>query len=151
MADDGPDVRELEPFVGRWEVEAEVPQLQPGALRGRTSFEWLFGHRFLVQRAGVEHPSAPDSHMVIAPDARRPGEYLQHYFDERGVVRLYAMTFDGRTWTLRRVEPDFSAFDFAQRFTGTFRDGGDTIAGRWERSADGEAWELDFRLTYRRT
>jgi len=31
---------------------------------------------------------------VIGPDA---GDgYTQHYFDSRGIARLYAMTFDGR-------------------------------------------------------
>jgi hypothetical protein len=28
--------------------------------------------------------------------------------------------------------------------------GGDTIAGRWETSPDGEAWELDFELNFER-
>ena len=31
---------------------------------------------------------------MIGPDA---GDgYTQHYFDSRGIARLYAMTFDGR-------------------------------------------------------
>src|SRR3954470_13656521 len=71
----------------------------------------------LPERAAADHPAAPDGCMAIAPDARRPGDFVQHYFDSRGVVRLYAMTFDGRTWTLTRLEPDFSPLDFRQRFT----------------------------------
>jgi hypothetical protein len=88
--------------------------------------------------------------MVIAPDPDRPGGYRQHYFDARGVVRLYEMTFDGREWTLLRRTPDFAPLDFAQRFTGTFSEDGDTIAGRWETSPDGTEWQPDFELTYRR-
>ena len=146
MVDDGPELAALAPFCGSWDVEAEFPG-ELGGVRGRTTFDWLFGRRFLVQRATVDHPAAPEGHMLIAADA---GAYLQHYFDSRGVVRLYAMTFDGHTWTLTRTEPDFSPLDFAQRFTGTFTEGADTIAGQWEKSDDGVDWQLDFRLTYRR-
>ena len=76
--------------------------------------------------------------------------YVQHYFDSRGVVRLYEMDVDGSEWTLTRVAPDFSPLDFAQRWLGRFSDDGDTIEGRWETSPDGREWELDFTLTYRR-
>jgi hypothetical protein len=130
-------------------VEAEFPTL--GVVRGRTTFDWLLGRRFVLERSEAEHPDAPDSHSVLAPDPARPGGFVQHYFDSRGVVRLYEMAFDGRTWTLERRTPDFSPLDFAQRFTADLRDGGDTIAGRWETAPDGEEWRLDFRLTYRRT
>ena len=69
------------------------------------------------------------------------------------------MTFDGRTWTLRREAPDFSDFGFAQRFTGELD--GDTIRGEWLRTADGAPaadgveridgdWMHDFDLTYTR-
>ena len=44
--------------------------------------------------------------------------------------------------------PDFSPLDFAQRFTGTFSDDGQTIAGDWEIAHDGSTWEHDFDLTY---
>lgn len=92
-------------------------------------------------------PGAPDGLTVIAPD--RDGEhYTQHYFDSRGVVRIYAMTFDGRDWTLERHSPDFSPLPFHQRWTSTLSDDGGTIAGRWEASPDGAAWKLDFELTY---
>jgi hypothetical protein len=151
VAGDQPDVRALERFVGTWEVQAEFPYADMGTVRGRTTFGWLLGDRFLLQRAEVDHPDAPDSHTVIAPDPDQAGGYRQHYFDSRGVVRLYGMTFDGREWTLLRRSPDFSPLDFAQRFTADLGDDGDTIAGRWETAPDGEEWRLDFRLTYRRT
>src|SRR5687767_505194 len=142
--------RALEPFVGMWEVEARFPALDPPVVRGTSTFGWLLGHRFLVQRAQTDHPQAPDSEMVIAPDGDVPGGYRAHYFDSRGVVRLYEMTFDGRNWTLLRRSPDFSPLDFAQRFTATFGDDGDTITGRWEIAPDGGDFQSDFALTYRR-
>ena len=88
------DLLALTPFIGEWSVEADLPPPGPAGVAGRTSFAWLLGQRFVVQNAVVEHADAPDAHMIIAPDARRPGGYLQHYFDSRGVVRVYEMTFD---------------------------------------------------------
>ena len=57
---------------------------------------------------------------------------LQHYFDSRGVARVYKMSVEEGVWKLWRDEPDFSPLDFSQRFTGTFSADGTTIAGRWE-------------------
>ena len=115
------------------------------------TFEWLFGHRFVVQRSTAEPADVPDSCAVITADHRRDDGYLQHYFDSRGVVRLYEMDLDGAEWTLTRVTPDFSPLDFAQRWIGRFADDGATIEGRWETSPDGREWQLDFGMTYRRT
>jgi len=78
------------------------------------------------------------------------GSYLQHYFDSRGVARVYEMGFADGVWTLSRSEPDFSPLDFRQRWTGTFSPDGNTIAGRWEICHDGVTWEHDFDLRYER-
>jgi hypothetical protein len=93
-------------------------------------------------------PAAPDSCCVVI--ASDDGSYVQHYFDSRGVARLYAMTFDGRTWTLERTAPDFSPLDMCQRFVGIIGDDGMTISGEWQKSSDGQGWERDFGLTYTR-
>jgi hypothetical protein len=83
-------------------------------------------------------------------EARFPGGYTQHYFDSRGVVRLYAMSLVDGVWTLTRESPDFSPLDFRQRFTGTISEDENTITGAWEKCLDGGEWEHDFALTYRR-
>jgi hypothetical protein len=51
---------------------------------------------------------------------------------------------------MSRTSPDFSPLDFSQRWSGRFSDDGNTIEGAWEISNDGETWEKDFDLTYRR-
>jgi len=102
----------------------------------------------LVQRTTVPVPEAPDSCCVVVTGD--DVSYVQHYFDSRGTARLYAMTFDGRTWTLERTKPDFSALDFCQRFTARLSDDGATIDGEWQHSQDGQRWTRDFRLTYTR-
>jgi hypothetical protein len=139
----------LERFVGEWRIEAPAFPL-PAELAdpARTTFEWTLGGAFLLQRSSVPVPEAPDGLSVIGPDA---GDgYTQHYFDSRGIARLYAMTFDGRDWTLERHTPDFSPLPFHQRWLGALSVDGETIQGRWEKSPDGRNWELDFELAYQR-
>jgi hypothetical protein len=151
MTTEVPDAGDLERLIGSWTVEAEFPTPGPLVVRGRTTFDWLLARRFVLQQSEMDHPDAPDSHSILAPDPDRPGGYLQHYFDSRGVVRLYEMSFDGRTWALTRRAPDFSPLDFAQRFTADLDEVGDTLTGAWYIAPDGDEWRLDFRLTYRRT
>ena len=43
---------------------------------------------------------------------------------------------------------DFSPLEFRQRFSGTFSEDRNTIAGAWEKSHDGGDSEHDFALTY---
>jgi hypothetical protein len=134
---------DLQAFVGRWTLITDIPGAE--GVRGDVVFE-LMGD-VLVQRTSLPVPRAPDSCCVVVA---RDGTLTQHYFDSRGVARLYAMTFDGRTWTLERIEPDFTPLAFCQRYTGAFSDDGTTIDGEWQSSPDGREWSRDFGLTYER-
>lgn len=137
-------MNDLHDFVGEWELAVDLPGAGEG--RGRVTFEQM--GNALVQRTEVPSPDAPGSLCIVL--TRPDGSYVQHYFDARGVARLYAMTFDGREWTLERNEQDFSALDFHQRFVGRFSDDRSTIDGEWQQSADGKEWSRDFGLTYTR-
>jgi hypothetical protein len=141
----------LERFIGSWALEAIWPQGVPmeGSVDARATFGWILGGAYLLERSEVDHADAPNAHSLIARSADGDG-YTQHYFDSRGVVRLYEMTFDGTLWTLTREKPDFSPLDFKQRYTGRFSDDGDRILGAWEICHDGETWEHDFELNYTR-
>jgi hypothetical protein len=143
-------------FIGDWSAEAEFADaslMPPGADGGtpevRSRFEWALDGRFLLQRTEAPIQGAPDSLAIVAVDPRTGG-YTQHYFDSRGVVRLYAMSFADGVWTLTRTAADFSPLDFAQRFTGTFSADQNTITGAWQKTGDGGDLEHDFTLTYRR-
>ncbi|RPF33120.1 hypothetical protein [Streptomyces sp. TLI_185] len=140
-------LKRLEVLVGEWVVEAEFPGLEVPP--GRSVFEWTLDGQFLVQRTQAPNP-APDSMAVIAVDPQTGG-YTQHYYDSRGVVRLYAMTFAEGTWQLLRETPDFSPLDFRQRYTAQVGEDGNTIRGVWEmRRDDSDGWQQDFPLSYRR-
>ena len=141
----------LRPFVGRWVLSADFPRAgNAKGIAGHATFEWDLDGRFLLQRTTLELPEAPDTLAVIAPDAAGGDGFTQHYFDSRGVVRLYEMTFDGRIWTLARDKPDFSPLNFAQRFTGELSPSGDRIDGHWDITNDAGEYMLDIELTYTR-
>lgn len=140
--------KHLQPFIGEWTLRATFPG-QPPVDGGRVVFEWMAGERFLIERWEVPVPEAPDGLAIIGYDEGR-GTYLQHYFDSRGVARVYAMSIEDGVWKLWRDTADFSPLDFAQRFTGTFSEDGASIVGHWEIAKDGVTWEHDFDLTYGR-
>jgi hypothetical protein len=146
----------LDVFVGEWVMEARFPGDQPASSspagdgpQVRSRFEWSLERQFLLQRTEIPIPEAPDSLTIVSVDPQT-GAYTQHYYDSRGVARLYAMTLTGGMWTLARESPDFTPLDFRQRFTGTFSEDGNIISGAWEKCLNGSDWEHDFALTYRR-
>jgi hypothetical protein len=142
------DLKRLEPFIGEWSLEMVMPgQDAMPDIGARVSFEWMSGELWLVQRWKVPIPEAPDGIAIIGHGEGRGG-LLQHYFDQRGVARVYEMAFEDGVWTLQRVKADFSPFEFAQRFTGTFSADGARIDGTWEIARDKQTWETDFGLNY---
>jgi len=147
----------LNVLVGQWEVEATFKAgfFGPGSPeitgRGRTTFQWLEGRFFLTQRFvnepadGTGHPAVP-SGIAIIGTSRERDTFAQHYYDSRGVARVYQMTLEGREWKLWREEPGFW-----QRYAGVISEDGTTITGAWEASADGREWRHDFDLTHIKT
>jgi hypothetical protein len=135
------EVELLDALVGTWTTEGSHPEL-PDAIHGTTTFEWLDGRRFLIGRAHYEHPQIPDAVTVTGITDER---LAMHYFDSRGVFRVYSVAMTPGTWRFWRDDPAFS-----QRFTGTFDDDGATITGRGSYSRDGGEWTDDLALTYRR-
>ena len=134
----------LEPLVGEWKLVAQAPGGEPWTGEARSVFVWHASGSHLVQTSTSDAPEAPTTISIIGCDGAK-GTYYQLYSDDRGVCRVYEMTISDTEWTLRREgEP------FAQRFTGRFEDGGNRIAGRWERSDDGVSYTTDFDLTYLR-
>jgi len=135
----------LDVLVGEWTQQVTGH----GDPTGTVTFEWGLGDAYLLQRSTLP-PPCPESLGVIEFD-ESTSDFRLHYFDSRGVTRLYRMTFSGSDWTLLRTEPDFSELSFAQRYVGTIADDGRSVEGRWEQSHDGGAtWEVDFGLRFER-
>jgi hypothetical protein len=144
QSDSNPAMAPLTALVGEWSQQVDVA----GVPAGRTVFEWVLGGCFLLQRNEIPHPDFPDSILIVAGGLSAE-TYTQHYFDSRGVARIYNMTFGKGKWTLLRDAQDFAPFDFAQRFTGVFEDDS-TINGAWEHSEDGVIWQRDFSLSFKK-
>jgi hypothetical protein len=155
----GPTLKPLERLVGTWATEATHPASPGLVVRGTVDVEWLEGERFLIHRARTDHPDFPDSISIIGltgqdrvddatgSDPRPAGkpELEMHYYDSRGVFRVYEVGIDLESWRIWRDAPGFS-----QRATGRFADGGDTIAFVWQLREDDVQWRDDLEITYRR-
>ena len=146
MTEDDPRAK-LEPFqalIGEWAMELTHPMLEDTVVRGRATYEWLEGGRFLIQHAVNEHPDFPDSLSVIGVMEGETDLSMQ-YFDSRGVHRVYAVGFDGTELTLERDAPGF-----AQRGSANLSEDSSTLAGVWQLNEDDRGYRDDLAFTYRR-
>ena len=137
-----PELAAFDRLVGKWTSEATHPMLPSTVVKGHTTFEWLEGERFLIQRSSNDHPDFPDSISVIgfADEA-----LTAHYFDSRGVFRIYGIAMEDDTLRMWRDEPGFS-----QRLEATLGDDGATLGGIWQMSRDDETWADDLAITFTR-
>jgi hypothetical protein len=145
-----PALDHLAALVGEWETEV-THQLLPGTvIHGRAMFEWLEGGYFLIWRAHYDYPDIPDSIAILGCDdtgdlRNSSGGCSLHYFDQRGVTRLYHLSAEAGVWRFWRDSPGFS-----QRFVGTLSPDGRTVDGVAELCSDGSTWDQDLRITYKR-
>jgi hypothetical protein len=135
-------------LVGSWRVTMRNAWfLEPAGreVPGSATGEWL-GDAFVVFRWTMTGDvGAATSEMALVLGHSDPQDaYTALYHDERGVCRVFAMTFDSSHWTLNREDPDMF-----QRFIADV--GPDRITGRWEASEDhGATWRKDFDLCFER-
>lgn len=133
-------LQHLDALVGEWTTAMTHPAFPDTVVRGHVTAEWLEGERFLIHRARNDHPDFPDSISIVGAF---DGRFELHYYDSRGVHRIYEVSVDEREWRQSRDDPDFS-----QRFTATIS--ADRIEGLWRLSRDGETWDDDLAVTYAR-
>ena len=132
----------LDPLVGEWETQGSHPSITE-PIRGRASFEWLPGRRFLMWRT-EQTPALVPTAIAVIGGGDTPGTWPMHYFDSRGVFRVYQVRAENGVVRVWRDQPGF-----AQRGTVTFSDGGRRLELRWELDQDG-TWKPDLQMTYRR-
>jgi len=146
-------MHQFEPLIGTWHGEGSIPIDPPMTITVEATVERMGA--WLVLRSTSEMSEVPDNVSVIggAPDGE---PQPMHYFDARGVKRLFLMTLNGSTWAIWRAPgEDWNGPDgpgFNQRFIGELSPDGTRIDGRWERGMGdaGDQWELDFPLVYTR-
>src|SRR5688572_15001588 len=113
-------LEKLDVLVGSWKLTmSDAWFLEPAGteVHGSATVEWL-GDAFVVVRSELDGELSLAIGRSDANDA-----YAALYHDDRGVCRVFDMTFDGGHWTLTREDPDFH-----QRFIADVAR--DRIAGR---------------------
>jgi len=144
-------MKEFEPLIGDWHGEGEFPMEPPMKMSAEAKIERM--GEFIVFGTTGEPEAVPDTLSIIggAPEGE---PQPMHYFDSRGVKRLFMMSLEGSTWKIWRAPgEDWNGPHgpgFNQRFIGEISAHGKTIEGRWERGtgAAGDEWEIDFPMTY---
>jgi Protein of unknown function (DUF1579) len=142
----GREHEQLGILVGRWRTTgrtretADAPALR---IEATDTYEWLPGRTALLHtvdaRVGEERVEGAE---IIGWDSSR-GTYVTQYFGTDGPNAYEAsLTDEGDAivWRMR------SASD---RFTGTFSEDRDTLAGHWERLGPGGDWSpwMEVSLT----
>lgn len=147
LSEHNPALVDLEFLSGDWDMELSntsfLPSPDDTAYR-QVTFAWIEDGALLVMRQSEQSGTPPSAHWAIGRDESGP-EFKVLYSDNRGVSRIYGMSFVEGIWRLWREHPGFS-----QRFEGRVSPDGNKIVAQWEKSFDGATWEHDFDVTYTR-
>jgi len=141
MTDRDPALEPFDALIGTWATEATHPKLD-AIVQGSSTFEWLEGGRFLVQRSRNDHELFPDAICVLGAPESGAG-LVSEYFDSRGVRRTYGVSLDDSVLRFWRDQPGFD-----QRFSAVL--GPSLFEGTWEVAETPGEWRDDLRVTYRR-
>jgi hypothetical protein len=135
---ENPALAALESLVGEWNVAVTKDgQYIPV---GIAAFSWIEGKAFLRMYCDTGGKFMPSAVWIICKDPMME-EYHVNYVDDRGVARLYHMSFDGDVWKMWRSEPNFW-----QRFEAVRNNA--RWSGQWEQTPNGRDWELDFEISF---
>ncbi len=136
-----PALDDVAALAGDWDMEISNAAFLPDPadkVSRPVSFEWLENGAYLLLRMGAEALwliGRDDTSLV----------YTVLYFDARKVSRIYQMSYSGNLWKMWRDTPEFS-----QRYEARLSPDGNTITATWEKASDGNDWEHDFDVTFRR-
>ncbi|MGH3413655.1 MAG: hypothetical protein ACRDPH_11320 [Marmoricola sp.] len=127
----------LDPLLGSWATTMHHAEMSE-PVTGRQEYERVLDGAFVLQRWTYDHPDFPDAMGLLSEDR-------YHYFDVRGVTRIFDFEIDDDGWSMLRLGEEFS-----QRHRTWFR-GADLMESTGERSGDrGATWQHDFTMTYQR-
>lgn len=143
----------LEPLaglVGKWHTEGQQHEspLGPAAtFVAVETFEWLAAGHFLVHRLeGKLGQQLAACLEVIGKDPQ--GQLSAQTFYSDGNTRTWRVSEAGTKLLLNGTWSKGTDM-FQVRYTASFEDAGNTIAGKWEQSRDGSDWQtfLELRST----
>jgi len=127
----------LDRLLGTWEFTMHHSAISE-PVSGRQRYERVLEGAFVLQHWTYDRPDFPDAMALISEDR-------YHYFDVRGITRVFDFDVDNAGWSMIRLDEDLS-----QRSTARFR-GPDVMESTGEVSHDnGVSWQPDFTMTYQR-
>jgi hypothetical protein len=132
----------LEPLIGQWEYtmyNCWFLESLDTEIKGFATIEWLYD-TFLTIRT-IDADKKPSDIWVIGySDPQK--KYQMFYHDNRGVARIFNMTFDGKTIIFLREDEDF----YQQITLRIETNGLHSIA---EASEDkGKTWRKDLEMSF---
>jgi hypothetical protein len=102
---------------------------------GRQRYDRVLDGAYLYLTWTYDRPDFPDALAMLSSEQ-------MHYFDVRGITRVFDLQVDDSGYEMVRLDPEFS-----QRFTARF-EGSDLIETTGEYSDDrGATWQPDFTMT----
>ena len=125
----------LDALIGGWSITMRhVAMGQP--VTGHQRYERVLDQAFVMLHWTFDHADFPDAVALM-------DECAFHYFDVRGVTRIFDFEIGPQGWSMTRRDDDFW-----QRCAATFVDSG-MMEARGENSHDaGVSWQHDFTMTY---
>ena len=154
-----PDVRRLEPIVGRWRSEGHVVGDPPIPIEGTDVYEWLPGGFFLVHHVDVTVGGEPVRGIeMIGEIDPVTGSLVARSYDDTGSVTIMhvsvddagVMTFTGGADVAPAAQPTAAYPRGSVRSTLTVDEDGDRMTAKWERADDGVSWEAWMDMTFTR-
>lgn len=138
-------LNELGFLIGNWKTKvynASFLKSRSEIIAGKTSFEWFENETFLVMKSETTKDGPPASVSIINLDDTN-GQGAMIYYDERGVSRIYQMSFAGNVWKLWRDAPGFN-----QKFEGVISNDRKIMKASWFAMEDEKTWVHDFDIEY---
>jgi len=127
----------LDQLLGTWEFTMRHSAM-PQPVTGWQRYERVLDGAFVLQHWNYDHPDFPDAMALLSDDR-------YHYFDVRGITRVFELEVDDAGWSMIRLDEEFS-----QRHIARFR-GPDAMESTGEVSHDnGATWRPDSTMTHRR-
>jgi hypothetical protein len=124
----------LDRLLGTWDITMRHSAMTDPVI-GRQRYERVLDGAYVLLNWTYDHPEFPDAMALLS-------EAEMHYFDVRGVTRVFDLRIDQAGWSAVRVDPEFS-----QRYTARF-DGTDAMVTNGEYSNDlGVTWQHDFTMS----
>lgn len=114
----------LDKLVGTWKIS--------GGAKGETTYEWMDGGFFLIQRGQVERDGQEFTYMQVigydrAPGAEPADAITGRLYTSTGDTLLYTCEADDKTLTIWFGEKGSPAV-----YRGEWSDDGNTLDGEWE-------------------